>query len=269
VTCHDVDRQIDSFVDGELAPSEAAALRTHTGACLRCRQRLAERQELARCVRQAPYYQAPASLRVSVPGQRRRPLVPQAWLAWAAVILLATSIGVGFIARSIGGRRTFDARPAGDAGATGNVEAVSAAMVDDVVAGHLRALMGDHLVDVLSTDQHTVKPWFLGKLNFAPPVDDLAAEGFPLVGGRLDYLAQQPVAALVYQRRQHTINLFVWPTAESPASAIALRSSRGFQVQHWTRDGMVFWAVSDLNHAELTAFAQASIDAQRRQPPVP
>jgi len=111
-------------------------------------------------------------------------------------------------------------------------------------------LMGAHLFDVRSTDQHTVKPWFLDKLNFSPPVDDLAPIGFPLVGGRLDYLAGRPVAALVYQRRQHPINLFVWPASDT-------REIRGFQVQHWTRGGMAFWAVSDLNRTELDQFVRA------------
>jgi len=131
----------------------------------------------------------------------------------------------------------------------------SASIANDIVGGHVRALMGDHLFDVRSTDQHTVKPWFLGKLDFSPPVKDTASIGFPLIGGRLDYIAGRPVAALVYQRRQHTINVFVWPeTQPAPAAAESLR---GFQVRHWTRDQMAFWAVSDLNAAELDDFATA------------
>jgi anti-sigma factor RsiW len=117
--------------------------------------------------------------------------------------------------------------------------------------------MGAHLFDVRSTDQHTVKPWFLGKLDFSPPVDDFAPLGFPLVGGRLDYVAGRPVAALVYQRRQHTINVFVWPAADSNEAPTDTRALRGFQVRHWTRDGMAFWAVSDLNDTELDQFARA------------
>ena len=127
-------------------------------------------------------------------------------------------------------------------------------MAQDVVAGHVRALMGAHLFDVHSTDQHTVKPWFQGKLDFSPPVDDLAPEGFPLVGGRLDDLSGRPVAALVYQRRQHTIDVFVWPAADSHEAPADARTLRGFQVRHWTRRGMAFWAVSDLNDTELDQF---------------
>ncbi len=119
--------------------------------------------------------------------------------------------------------------------------------------------MGEHLFDVRSTDQHTVKPWFLGKVDFSPPVEDLSAKGFPLVGGRLDYVAGKPVAALVYQRRQHTINLFVWPAVE-PGGPFAARSIRGFQVRRWIRNGMSFWAVSDLNEAELGEFELALVE---------
>jgi len=134
--------------------------------------------------------------------------------------------------------------------------AVNIAMVDQVVDGHVRSLMAEHLFDVESTDQHTVKPWFLGKLDFAPPVADLSSIGFPLVGGRLDYLGGQPVAALVYQRQKHTINVFVSPSKSSDPADVE-RSERGFHVHHWARDGMSFWAVSDLNEAELAQFVRA------------
>ena len=126
-----------------------------------------------------------------------------------------------------------------------------------MVDGHVRSLMTDHLFDVHSTDQHTVKPWFLGKLDFSPPVADLATIGYPLVGGRLDYLDGRPAAALIYERGQHTINVFVSPVVNEAVGEIGARTVRGFHVHHWTRDGMSFWAVSDLNDRELTEFVRA------------
>src|SRR5262249_17746421 len=131
------------------------------------------------------------------------------------------------------------------------------AATEEAVSDHVRSLMAGHLFDVQSTDQHTVKPWFLGKLDFAPPVVDLAPVGFPLVGGRLDYLDGRPAAALVYQRRQHTINVFVAADGASPDRPAEERSVRGFHVRHWTGGGMAFWAVSDVNDAELSAFVRA------------
>jgi len=124
-----------------------------------------------------------------------------------------------------------------------------------VIAGHVRSLIGDHLLDVASTDQHTVKPWFAGKLDFAPVVKDLAAQGFPLAGGRVDYLADRRVAALIYYRRLHVITLYQWPSGAVSAEENS-RSDDGYNVLHWTGEGMTWWAVSDVSAAELQVFRE-------------
>jgi anti-sigma factor RsiW len=238
VSCEAVEHDLDPYVDRELDPGSAAAVRDHLTRCAACRRRVAEREALGRLVRTAPYYAAPDRLRARVSAPTIRSTSRRRLLALAAAAVLVVSIG---------GAITLVRSTA----TLGN------AMVDEVVNNHVRSLMAEHLFDVRSTDQHTVKPWFLGKLDFSPPVVDLAAIGFPLVGGRLDILGGRPAAALVYQRRQHTINVFVFPAHDGAFAAIDVRTVRGFHVHHWIRGGMSFWVVSDVNDAELTEFARA------------
>jgi anti-sigma factor RsiW len=158
------------------------------------------------------------------------------WRGWAVAASLLLSVTLSSAVS------TYIATPS----ATALVE-------QDVVASHVRSLQMDHIADVASSDQHTVKPWFHGKLDYAPPVDDFAAEGFPLIGGRLDYIGRRSVAALVYRHGQHPINVFILPSRDADGAAVA-SVDNGYNIVHWTKDGMAFWAISDLNAAELGEF---------------
>jgi anti-sigma factor RsiW len=182
----------------------------------------------------ARYYEAPSGLeqkiRQSIRQEVAKPL-PWRWMAIAASVLLAASLSWN-VAQF---RTRVDPQQ----------------LVEDaVLSAHIRSLAGTHLLDVPSSDQHTVKPWFNGKLDFAPPVKDF--EGFPLLGGRLEYFEGHQAAALIYGRRNHTINLFTWPSTAPMAEAALTRN--GYHIERWSNGGMSFWAVSDLNEAELRQF---------------
>jgi anti-sigma factor RsiW len=129
-------------------------------------------------------------------------------------------------------------------------------LATQLIASHVRSLMANHLADVASSDQHTVKPWLDARLDFAPPVVDLANAGFPLIGGRLDYLDQRAVAALIYQRRKHFINLFVWQVEPDAIKMTKAISRQGYQLLHWVDSDFNYWAVSDVNTNDLQTFKQ-------------
>jgi anti-sigma factor RsiW len=260
VTCDDLEPLADASVDGELDLERALAVEAHVAGCAGCAARLEGTRALARTLRTAPYFRAPdgsaerlrgtkgAAAAISSRWRRtdasrafHRRLWP--WLPTAAS-LAAVSLAVAGLLY-------------GRAAVTGE------ATMQAVVEGHLRSLMADHLTDVSSSDQHTVKPWFTGRIEFSPAVVDLASEGFPLTGGRLDYVDHHTAVALIYKRREHVINVFVWPDASGSPRHTTRSDARGYHVTFWTSGGVAVWVVSDLALDELDAFAQ-TLDASMR-----
>ena len=237
--------QLDAYLDGELAAVDARELETHLAQCPECGQFRDGRLELrAAITAHVPAFQAPAALRdrvrealgaAAAARAPRRFTVPRLWRPLA----LAASLAVV----AVGSWRLALQRAAGER------------LTDDVLASHIRSVMPGHLADVPSSDQHTVKPWFNGKLDFSPPVYDFAGRGYPLLGGRLDYVGGRTVAALVYGRRQHVINVFLWPAQRGPTPAPATSTRQGYHVLHWTTADYTYWVASDLGLAELRDFA--------------
>jgi anti-sigma factor RsiW len=247
---------LDLLVDGETTPAELAAIEAHLAFCAACRADVAAKRKLGAAIRQhAERHQASAALKerwrniatTTAPDSseilpfrqpvRRRLAGSPRWLGMAASIAFAAVFSAGTM-------HLFDRQTA-----------ETQVLADEIVSSHVRSLVASHLYDVESTDQHTVKPWFAGKLSFSPPVRDLATQGFPLLGGRLDYLGRQQVAALIYRHDKHIINLFIWPASDQPSLVISGPTEQGYNTLHWSRDGMNFWAVSDENRADLQSFA--------------
>jgi len=248
---------LPAYADQELGVADALAIERHLRLCGRCEAQLAEQAALrARLRAEGTQYRAPASLvqRIALDVRaRERPragffarLRDRAGSGLGVLAQHQPGLGAGALAVSVlallwsGG--LYLALPSG-----------TQRLTEELVASHVRSLQVAHLSDVLSTDQHTVKPWFNGKLDFAPSVVDLAAEGFALEGGRLDYLDGHPVAVIVYRRRQHPINLYIWPGAVSDA-APRVQERQGFHLIGWSAASMNYWAVSDLATNELDTF---------------
>jgi anti-sigma factor RsiW len=244
MNCAEIQELVHGYLDDELAFTQALPIDDHLASCEACRQVYAQARALRSAVReQAPYYPAPdllrsrilKAVRASALQPASRTLTVSGWSVGAA---LACTVLLTW------GLTVYLMRPA-----------ETAHLPDDLISSHIRSLLASNAADVLSSDQHTVKPWFNGKLDFSPPVQDLTAQGFALIGGRLDYIAGRPVAVLVYRHRQHLINLFIWPTADGGNSAVQTLTKQGYHLVHWTHAGMAFWAVSDLNQEELVELA--------------
>jgi mycothiol system anti-sigma-R factor len=267
VNCEEIKNLMDAYLDGELDLITSQKVEQHLRDCPKCEQAYEVETAMAHAISQAaPYYKAPPELRERIQSSLRNEIgakatrngirgsqvmrtrkqpearatllgMPWNWLALAAAIALAAIVASSFLPRL--------RQPGADQ-----------LLATQLIASHVRSLMADHLTDVASSDQHTVKPWLDTKLDFAPPVVDLSSEGFPLIGGRLDYLDNRPVAALVYGRRKHFINLFVWPVASDEPKTPKTITRDGYQLLHWADLDFNYWAVSDVNLDDLQLFKQ-------------
>jgi mycothiol system anti-sigma-R factor len=268
VNCEEIKNLMDAYLDGEVDPVTSQKVEQHLRDCHKCEQAYEVETAMAHAISQAaPYYKAPLELRERIqvslreatgaPTSRsaagegsllpvRRPDavrrgvffdMPWNWLALAAAIVLAALIVSSLLPRL--------QQPGPDQ-----------FLATQLIASHVRSLMANHLTDVASSDQHTVKPWLDAKLDFAAPVVDLSAESLPLIGGRLDYLDNHPVVALVYQRRKHFINLFIWPATPDASKTQKAVARQGYHLLHWVDADFNYWAVSDVNASELQTFKQ-------------
>jgi anti-sigma factor RsiW len=246
MTHSELELQLDAYLDGELASRDAREFAAHLKECRDCARLHDSRVALGAAIRaEVPPLRAPDVLRTRVRAAlssaagttaSRRPMPPLGW-RWLALAASLALVAVG------------SWRVASD-------RAVGEAVSEQVLTSHVRSLMPGHLTDVVSSDQHTVKPWFNGKLDFSPAVYDFAGRGYPLLGGRLDYIGGRPVAALVYGRRQHLINVFLWPAHRGPAGGAGETVRQGYHLLHWTTPQYTYWVASDLGLAELGEFAR-------------
>lgn len=250
--CREAGPLIAGLVDRELDPRTEQELTRHLETCDACSGVFETENAVSRSLREAlPYFETPAGL-----AGRIRNTLPQ-----TADGVIEDAPRPRFVTQRIA--RGFALAAALVLVAIvfyrlGRIQTVPAAaaplLARQVLACHVRSLMADHLMDVVSTDKHTVKPWYTGRLDFSPPVDDLKASGYPLIGGRMEYVDGHPAAGLVYKFRKHIINVFVWPAAGS-ATEPAATTIQGYNIETWTGRGMTWWAVSDMNAQDLRHFA--------------
>ncbi len=239
--CRDAAEFVSAFVDGEVADEGQRAAAAHIASCPTCSALADDYRAIGRQLADG-YQPAPAHLadkiraRLAAEDAGTRNTRRPDWHRWArqaAVLLLASGLSA-LVAWPLT-----------------QLSAQTAGLERDVVAAHVRSLLQDSTTQVASSDRHTVRPWFAGRVDFAPAVKDLTAEGFPLTGGRLDLIGDRRIAAVVYKRRQHVINVFIWPAAGLESSSPKLAVLKGYNALTWTTGGLTYWAVSDLNAAEL------------------
>ena len=246
MNCQQAKPLIEPCADGELDAAGILELEKHIHDCPACTRAWRNAQALKKSLKQdALFFAAPAELRRRVKAELRSQIETRPrwgfgnWNWQTAATSGFATVCLALLLTVILTRPSTEQR-----------------LKQEIVSSNIRSLMASHMLDVVSTDQHTVKPWFNGKLDFSPPVKNLAAQEFPLVGGRLDYIGGRSVAALVFQRNKHVINLFIWPTKAKDSNPTTLAAVQGYNVIHWSEAEMTFWAVSDLNGKELMEFVQ-------------
>ena len=250
MTCAETEILLHALLDGELDAGHARDAEAHLEGCPRCGAQFRAYREMQQAMSAAQWrYTAPMSLRRRI--DMTLPSAPQRTSSRRSVLkgfvmgtALSTALAASLVITVI--RTDQDQRVLGE-----------------VTSAHVRSLQGDHLTDVQTSDQHTVKPWFNGKLDISPPVVDLTAQGFRLIGGRLDYVDGKAAASIVYLRRKHVINLFVAQAAGSEDQKEKLQTMQGFNIERWTARGLDFFAISDLNAEELREFVDQFETAQR------
>jgi anti-sigma factor RsiW len=247
MTCDEAEILLHALIDGELDAGHARDVEDHIAGCPSCAAQLKAYREMSQAIAGAgARYTAPAELRrrieASLP-QLQAQAQPQTLAPNRRSVLRGFAMGSAVSAIA----------------ATGLVAIVlrhddEQLITSEIVSAHLRSLQAGHLTDVISTDQHTVKPWFNGRLDVSPPVIDLTSQGFTLIGGRLDYVDARAIGAIVYKRRQHIINLFVAQTPNTESRAAKIETIQGFNIRHWSDRGLNYWAVSDIGVDELAEF---------------
>jgi anti-sigma factor RsiW len=243
MNCEEVNVLLHALIDGELDAGHAREVEAHIASCPDCAAQLREFLEFRKKLTPAALrFAAPAGLRSRIEGKLPAPRVA---VASRRSVIKGFALGATTSALAASGLLVMVMRSDDERRVLG-----------EVVSAHLRSLQAQHLTDVQSSDQHTVKPWFNGRLDVAPPVIDLTAQGFTLLGGRLDYADAKPVAAIVYRRRVHVINLFCAPAPGSAKRAARMASLHGFNVRGWSENGLNLWAVSDINAEELSEFGE-------------
>jgi len=245
MTCKEAKNLLNAYVDGELDSAGSLAVETHMRGCASCLGEVENLHGLASAIENGSLrFKAPAHLKRRVQGAIRaaNPQARSSVFYWRWASVLASALLIAALTWTVTSRWAESSE--------------EKLLVNDIVSSHVRSMMANHVTDVSSSDSHTVKPWFSGKLDYSPPTKDLTEHGFRLIGGRLDYLDNRPVAALVYQRSQHFINLFVWPSNDTPTGKEEQLARQGYNLIHWTQGGMSYWLVSELNLPELKECAR-------------